>query len=142
MEVIMITTVNKRPRDPAKRMVRNFYTDWLRRIESHQKIAGAVCVCPVKITETKDAYMFFMYEPGLKPASVATHVTGNLLTITGEMDRRPAAKEGDLNNRFFKSFSLPGNIAKADVHTSYRHGIIRLVIKKEGGRGATKAISA
>jgi HSP20 family molecular chaperone IbpA len=130
MEVIMITTINKKHPDPSKRMVRNSYTDWLRRIESHQKLSGTACVCPVKITETKDAYMFFIYEPGLKPGSIATHITGNLLSITGDVEKRSTAKAGSFNDRFLKTISLPGNIASGDVHTSYRQGIVKLVISK------------
>jgi HSP20 family molecular chaperone IbpA len=126
----MITTIIKKHLDPANRLVRNFHADWLNRMESHRKLSGTNCVCPVKITETKDAYMFFIYEPGLKPGSVAIHVTGNLLTVTGNSEKGSAVKAGDFNDRFFKSFSLPGNIASADVHTSYRHGVVKLVIPK------------
>jgi HSP20 family molecular chaperone IbpA len=120
----MRNAVKNNPADPAKRML-----PW--KEDNTLKFSGNDFITHVQINESKNAYMLFIYKPGLKAASLATHLTGNLLTINADPARFAGEAASEVaNRRFSKCFSLPGNVNQNNIRISYKRDIVKALIYK------------
>ena len=90
-----------------------------------------------EVRETKDAYVFKADVPGVPEKDVAVHMTGNVLTVSGER-KQESTQEGERYfalersyGQFSRSFSLPdgadGERATADV----KDGVLALRVPKK-----------
>jgi HSP20 family protein len=88
----------------------------------------------VDVSETKEAFVFTVELPGMKPEAVEIEVKENQLTIRGE--RLPVeAKEGVQihhrerpSGRFVRVFRLPKTVDGASVSATYRDGLLEVTV--------------
>jgi HSP20 family molecular chaperone IbpA len=124
----MLFTANKK-KDASAPSQKSLLTDWQKRVERSHSLPSAVFLTPVKITETKDAYTFFIIKQGLVTPSLCTHLTGDVLTVSADVQDQQYVEQGN-GTRFSKSFSLPGNADRNRISCSYEDGTIQLVLCK------------
>ena len=88
----------------------------------------------VDVSETKDAFIFTVELPGMKPEAVEIEVKDNQLTIAGE---RPPfeAKEGVRvhhrerpSGRFARIFRLPKMVDAGSVTATHRDGLLEVIV--------------
>lgn len=88
----------------------------------------------VDISETKEAFIFTVELPGVKPEGVEIEVKENQLTIAGE--RSPVEeKEGVRvhhrerpSGRFARAFRLPKMVDAGNVTATYRDGLLEVIV--------------
>ena len=99
--------------------------------------AAPAFVPTFEVRETKDAYVFKADVPGIPEKDIAVHMTGNVLTVSGER-KQESTQEGEryfalgrAYGQFSRSFSLPdsadGERATADV----KDGVLTLRVPKK-----------
>lgn len=115
-------------KDVSVPLLKSMVTEWRESFEKFHRISADVFITPVRIMETNDTYTIFIIKRGLKPSSLTAWLTGEVLTLTADTD--PAQKSRDQENEtmFSKSFTLPAPILK--FTTSYKDGVIKLVLYK------------
>jgi len=88
----------------------------------------------VDVSETKDAFVFVVELPGMKPEAVKVEVKENQLVITGE--RPPVeANEGVRfhyrerpSGRFARVFRLPKMVDAGNVTATYQDGLLEVTV--------------
>jgi len=90
-----------------------------------------------EVRETKEAYIFKADVPGIPEKDIEIHMTGNVLTISGER-KQENVQEGE---RFFavergygsfsRSFSLPDGTDAEHVSAEVRDGVLTLRVPKK-----------
>jgi HSP20 family protein len=108
-----------------------------------------------EVKETKDAYVFKADLPGLAESDVQIHMTGNVLTVTGER-KQESVQEGERYfaiergyGQFSRSFSLPDGTDAENVTANLKDGVLTLRVPKKpevqarritiGGSGEAKS---
>ena len=128
----MKTNIEKKIVASPKRLLNNLVRNWRKQIENNRKLSGSSFISPARISERKDAYSICIYKPGLKPDSLATHLTGDLISVRADKEQTPATTGGPYyNSHFFRCFSLPANANKNRVHITYHDGIVKVIIYKK-----------
>jgi HSP20 family protein len=93
----------------------------------------------VNLRETADSYVVSMELPGIREENVEISISGNRLTISGELqdERRD---EGDryhaferVYGRFSRSFTLPEGVDPDKVKAELREGVLEVTIPKQPG---------
>jgi HSP20 family protein len=90
-----------------------------------------------EVKETKDAYVFKADLPGLTEKDIQIHMTGNVLTVTGER-KHENAQEGEryfaverAYGQFSRSFSLPDGTDDEHVTADIKDGVLTLRVPKK-----------
>ena len=115
---------------PSKQSLLQFTGRWKKKIDTDFKHTGNYLIAPVQVTERKDAYIFFIYKPGLKPRSLVKHLSGNLFSITAEQSPAAAKAEDSDSSQFEKCFNLPDKINKNKISIRYRNDVVKVFISK------------
>jgi HSP20 family protein len=105
--------------------------------ESFLPAAAAPASIPdIEVKETKDALVFTVDLPGVKPDEVDINVTGNRLTLSGKREE----EERDESDRFFayersygsfsRSFTLPPGADPDSVKAEFDNGVLSIKVAK------------
>lgn len=93
---------------------------------------------PVDIAEDKDKITLTAELPGFTEDQVQLNMEGNILTIRGER-KFEEEKEGDGRNyhrveraygQFLRSFTLPPNVDRENIHARFRNGLLEIDLPK------------
>lgn len=97
------------------------------------------------VSEDANAYRVAAQVPGVKKEDLHVSVDDNQVTITAEVRRESAAKEGERvlhSERYYgkasRSFTLAENIDEANVSARYVDGILNLVLPKKAPASAKR----
>jgi len=92
-----------------------------------------------EVRETKDAYVFKADVPGIPEKDIEIHMTGNVLTISGE--RKVEVENVQEGQRFFalergygsfsRSFALPDGVDIDHVSAEVKDGVLTLRVPKK-----------
>jgi HSP20 family protein len=89
-----------------------------------------------EVKETKDAYVFKADLPGVPEKDVEIHMTGNVLTVSGER-RHESVQEGDRYfaiergyGQFTRSFSLPDGTDAENITADMKEGVLTVRVPK------------
>jgi HSP20 family protein len=90
-----------------------------------------------EVRETKDAYVFKADIPGVPEKEIAVHMTGNVLTVSGE--RKQENVQGGERyfalerayGQFSRSFSLPDGTDADNVTADVKDGVLSLRVPKK-----------
>lgn len=97
--------------------------------------AGAVAM-PLDMYETPDALVARTSMPGVRPDDIDITVTGNQLTIRGEIREHAAGEQARYHQRehrhgsFARSLTLPVEVQPDKVEATFEHGILTLTMPK------------
>lgn len=90
------------------------------------------------VSEDANAYRVAAQIPGVRKEDIHVSVDDNQVTISAEIKRETAAKEGEKllhSERFYgktsRSFTLAENLDEAGVSAKYADGILNLVLPKK-----------
>ena len=90
----------------------------------------------VDIVENEQAFTIEVSLPGLKKDEINIDINGEMLTINGERKMKTEQKESKYHTvesyygKFSRSFTLPENVDKTNIHAEYTEGILKLEIPK------------
>ena len=87
----------------------------------------------VDLFVTEDDVIIDMAAPGIDPNNVNISVTGNTVTVSGEVKREQrghAYLEEIWEGRFQRSFTLPMQVDSGKAEASYENGILTLRLPK------------
>jgi len=96
----------------------------------------SVWLAPVDITETDDALLLTFDLPGLKDDEIQIELEDNVLTVSGERQRKHEVKQDDYfrYERRFGSFSrsvaLPAGVSDDQIEASYENGVLEIKVPK------------
>ena len=86
--------------------------------------------------ETENDLVVLVSLPGMEPDEIQITVTGDMLTIQGELkdageqpERQYFHRERPVG-RFTRSVTLPRDVKGADAHAEFGHGVLTLTIPK------------
>jgi len=91
------------------------------------------------VQKTDDAITIKCDMPGMKKDDIEVSLKGNVLTVTGErsVEEETKNKKGGIVRRerrfgsFSRSFTIPDKTKAEDIKTSYKDGVLTIVIPKE-----------
>ncbi len=90
---------------------------------------------PVDVVENDDNFVVHASVPGMKPEDLNVSVTGNVLTIQGEI--KPDEHEGNRYHlrerrwgKFTRQIELPVPVDANNVHADYNNGTLTLTLPK------------
>jgi len=90
----------------------------------------------VDVYQTKDEIVVKAALPGLKPDDIDISVTGDLLTIRGEMKQEEKIEEGSYlrqerrYGQFCREFALPTQVSADKSRAEFEHGVLTLRLPK------------
>ncbi len=93
-------------------------------------------VLPVDVMETKDDFQIRASVPGFKPEDIDVSVTGETLTIKGEVKTEEKREEGSYirKERRFGSFqrtlTLPSSVMADKARAEFENGVLILTLPK------------
>jgi len=96
-------------------------------------------LAPVDVYQTDDAIVVEAALPGVKPENIDISVTGDTLTIRGEVREQKTAGNGDERqyhvrerrySRFARSITLPSMVDASKAEAEIEDGIVTLTIPK------------
>lgn len=91
---------------------------------------------PVDVTETADAITVKATLPGVKADDVDINITGDVLTIRGEMKSETEKDEGNVHRKeirygnYSRSFTLPTAVQSDGADATFENGILTLRLPK------------
>ena len=98
---------------------------------------GRMLFVPVDVVEEGDSYVISAELPGVKPEDIDISVTGNTLTIKGEMGDT-IEQEGERYHyrerrygSFQRSVRLPNTLDTDKVEASFENGVLNISIPKQ-----------
>jgi HSP20 family protein len=97
---------------------------------------ASVWLPPVDITEGEDALVLSFDLPGLKEDEIQVELDDNVLTVSGERERKHEVKQDDYfrYERRFGSFSrsvaLPAGVKDDQIEASYENGVLEIRVPK------------
>ena len=99
--------------------------------------SSALDMPAVNITETKEEFKLAFAVPGMKKDDFDINVDGNMLTVSCEKEETVEEKEHQYTRKeynyssFRRSFSLPDEVSKDNIHASYTDGVLYLQLPKK-----------
>lgn len=94
----------------------------------------------IDVNEKDDAFYVNAEIPGVAKEDINLSITGDIISISAEIEQKDERKEGDRilrSERYFgsvsRSFQLPDRIKVDAAEASYENGILKLVLPKETG---------
>lgn len=91
---------------------------------------------PVEVAEEEDRFTVKAVLPGIAPENLDVSVTGNLLTIRGEIKQPEAEQQATWHyreipyGRFERTITLPAEVQVDQVEAVYEHGMLTLHLPK------------
>lgn len=91
---------------------------------------------PVEVAEREDHFTVKAVLPGIAPENLDVSVSGNLLTIRGELKQPEAEKQATWHyreipyGRFERRITLPAEVQVDQAEAIYEHGILTLRLPK------------
>jgi HSP20 family protein len=88
------------------------------------------------MVETEDALVVKAVVPGVKPDDITISVTGDVLTIQGEVKEEQETKEHNFHvrerqyGRFSRTVSLPAAVVAEKAEAQFENGILTLSLPK------------
>ena len=88
------------------------------------------------LAETGNEFVVKAEIPGLDPKDIDISLSGNMLTIKGEKKQEREEKKEDCHfversyGAFTRSIQLPGEVNGQKITTSYKHGVLKIVLPK------------
>ena len=104
---------------------------------SAEEGTSAVWAPPVDIDETPERLAFAVEVPGFRQEDLQIHLENGVLTIEGERKFEEKQKEKSYHRversygKFFRSFSLPGNVDAEKVKANLEDGVLRVELPKK-----------
>jgi HSP20 family protein len=98
--------------------------------------AGSVWLPAVDIAESEDALQVSFDLPGLKEDEIQVELDDNVLTVSGQRERKTEVKQDDYfrYERRFGSFSrsvaLPSGVKDDQIEASYENGVLEIRVPK------------
>lgn len=89
------------------------------------------------LEDRKDHYELAIELPGIEEKDITVEVSDGALSISGEKRAESETKSGDylVSERSYGSFrrrlTLPGDVDPDGIEAKYRHGVLRLTLKKD-----------
>jgi HSP20 family protein len=108
------------------------------RRERDEEMSLGAWLPPVDISEDKDKITLTAELPGFTEDQVQLNMEGNVLTIRGER-KFEEEKSGDGRNyhrveraygEFVRSFTLPPNVDRENIHARFRNGLLEIDLPK------------
>ncbi len=91
---------------------------------------------PVDVIETKDDIQVKVSVPGFKPEDIDVAVTGDTLTIKGEVKAEEKQEEGNYLRRerhfgsFHRTLTLPASVTSEKAKAEFENGVLTLTLPK------------
>lgn len=107
---------------------------WMRSGETQEMESGLYL--PMDIVEQDDHLVISAVAPGVKPEDFDISVSGNTLTIRGEIKREEHAEGANvyfqerLYGPFSRSITLPGGYNLENVEATCQNGVIRISVPR------------
>lgn len=92
---------------------------------------------PVDVYQTEDEVIVKASIPGIKPDDIELSITGDTLSIRGEVQEEEEEKKGQyqLRERVYRSFSraltLPSSVDSDKAQAEFKDGVLRLTLPKQ-----------
>lgn len=94
----------------------------------------------IDVNEKEDTFYVNAEIPGVAKEDIDLSITGDIISISAEIEQKDERKEGNRilrSERYFgsvsRSFQLPDRVKVDAAEASYENGILRLVLPKETG---------
>ncbi len=93
-------------------------------------------VLPLDIYETGDQIVVKATAPGVAPEDIEVTITGDVLTIKGEMKSEEKVEKGNYLRQerrygsFCRQVSLPGGVKTEGVQAAFKDGVLTLELPK------------
>lgn len=94
----------------------------------------------IDVNEKDDTFYVNAEIPGVAKEDIDLSITGDIISISAEIEQKDERKEGNRilrSERYFgsvsRSFQLPDKVKVDAAEASYENGILRLVLPKETG---------
>lgn len=94
----------------------------------------------IDVNEKDDTFYVNAEIPGVAKEDIDLSITGDIISISAEIEQKDERKEGNRilrSERYFgsvsRSFQLPDRVKVDAAEASYENGILRLVLPKETG---------
>lgn len=97
---------------------------------------GGRFTMPLDVSETRDALVVRASLPGVQPDDIDITVTGDTLTIRGEIKETPSSDETRYHQRehrygmVSRSMALPVEVQSDKVEATFEHGVLTLTMPK------------
>ena len=104
--------------------------------EPFATMAGGAWAPMLDVSETKDAMVVTAELPGVDPKEIGIALTGDLLTLKGEKEKRTEEKEERYHRvertygAFLRSVRLPMAVDGSKVTATYKNGVLVLTLPK------------
>ncbi|WP_374074298.1 Hsp20/alpha crystallin family protein [Bdellovibrio bacteriovorus] len=99
----------------------------------------------LEVEENENAYLVSIDLPGLKKKDIKVGLGNNILTVTGERQRRFEGEEKYTERtygKFVRSFSVPSEVDADKIDARFEDGVLLITLPKtEGARSHTIKIS-
>ena len=117
--------------------------------EPFATVAGGAWAPTLDVTETKDAMIVTAELPGVDAKEIGITLTGDLLTLKGEEDKRTEEKEERYHRierrygTFLRSVRLPMPVDAAKITATFKSGVLVVTLPKTpASRGTTIPVKA
>ena len=134
----MASLVRWRPRRRAagmqRAMSRLFDESWIR--PANDWMRTTVGFLPVDMYQTEEEIRIKATMPGVATEDMDINVTGEILTIRGEVKREEESEDGSYTNQeryhgvFQRSLLLPTMVVADKAETIYEHGVLTITLPK------------
>ncbi len=97
---------------------------------------GTTWLPPVDITETEDSLVLAFDLPGLKQDEIQIELDENVLTVSGQRQRKEERKQDDFYRferrfgAFSRSVALPAGVSDESIDASYENGVLEIRVRK------------
>jgi HSP20 family protein len=104
--------------------------------ERDEEMSVGAWIPPVDIAEEKDRIVLTAELPGFREDQVNIQMEGGVLTIRGERKFEDEKNGRNFHRversygQFVRSFTLPNNVDREQIHASFDHGLLRIELPK------------
>lgn len=115
-----------------------FFEESIRRMRGEEQEMEAGLYIPVDVFESGDHLVITAVAPGAKPENLDVSVSGNTLTVRGEIKQDPESEGKDvyfqerMYGPFSRSITLSSEYDLDKVEATCSNGIIRITVPKSG----------
>lgn len=116
----------------------DFFKPWNEWFDTGSNVLNRMLTMPaVNIKESKDEFKLSFAVPGMRKDDFHIGVEGNMLTISSEKEESKEERETKYTRKeynyssFTRSFSLPEDVNKDNIHAEYTDGVLHLTLPKK-----------
>ena len=127
-------------------VMNDFFEPWSEWLKNN--LSDASLTLPaVNISETGKEYELSLAAPGIKKEDFKIEIDGNLITISAEQEKKIEEKEKAYTRKeynyssFSRCFTLPEEALKDKTEASYKDGVLKIVLPKDGKAAKAKVKS-